>query len=149
MASATGNGDSVEHLEEVKAECAEEFFCGALFWLKASPCSVGLISFSEDAVDSFTGAQEFVYILGFSFVCKLELVLKINEAVVYRSCREHQDLGFDSRPDNTIHQLCVTVFLQVFVLVRSETTSVAEIVGFVNDYEVVVAPIDVLEIETV
>ena len=56
---------------------------------------------------------------------------------------------FDSSPDNTIPQLCVTVFLQVFVLVRSETTSVAEIVGFVNDYEVVVAPIDILEIETV
>ena len=149
MASATGNGDSVKHLEEVKAECVEEFLCGALFWLKASPCSVGLTGFSEDAVDSFTGAQELVYIRGFSFVCKLELVLKINEAVVYRSCREHQDFGFDSRPDNTIHQLCVTVFLQVFVLVRSETTSVAEIVGFVNDYKVVVAPIDILEIETV
>ena len=149
MASATGNGDSVKHLEEVKAECVEELLSGALFWLKASPCSVGLTGFSEDAVDSFAGAQELVYILGFSFVCKLKLVLKINEAVVYRSCREHQDFGFDSSPDNTIHQLCVTVFLQVFVLVRSETTAVAEIVGFVYDYEVVVAPIDVLEIETV
>ena len=68
-----------------------------------------------------------------------KLILQVIEAVVDRRGRKHQDLRLDALLDDTIHQpliACLPVF---------EGIVIAEIVRFVDDDEIVVAPVDAVQ----
>ena len=70
-----------------------------------------------------------------------DLVLEIGQAVVDRRGREHEHAGLDALLDDAPHEAVVT---GLAVVVRG---LVAEVVGFVDDDEVVVAPVDVGEVD--
>ena len=61
-----------------------------------------------------------------------------------------ENLRLDPCADYLIHQLEIAILARVFVvLVGGHFTTVAEVVAFVNNDKVVVAPVDVFEVETV
>ena len=70
-----------------------------------------------------------------------DLVLEVGQAVVDRRGREHEHAGLDAFLDDPPHEAVVA---GLAVIVRG---LVAEVVGFVDDHEVVVAPIDVREVD--
>ena len=93
-----------------------------------------------------------------TFVGQLQLVLQVVEAVIDRSGREHQHLGLDTSTNHPLHQLLVTVgfaflarlnhFHIVIQFLIIDVSTIAEIMALVNDYQVVVAPVDAFEVDT-
>ena len=69
------------------------------------------------------------------------LILKIGEAVVNRRGRKHEDASLDALFDDAPHKTVVT---GLAVIVRS---LVAEVVRLVDNNEVVVAPVDVGQVD--
>ena len=85
----------------------------------------------------------------------MQLVLQVVEAVVDRSGREHQHLGLDTSTDHLLHQLLVAVGFARFPVIEVrvkfliiDVATIAEIMALVNDYQVVVAPVDAFEVDT-
>ena len=72
---------------------------------------------------------------------KGDLVLEIGQAVVDRRGGEHEHAGLHALLDDSPHQ---AVIARLAVVVRG---LVAEVVGFVDDDEVVVAPVDMGEVD--
>ena len=70
-----------------------------------------------------------------------DLVLEVGEPVVDRRGREHEDAGLDAFLDDAPHQ---PVIAGLAVVVGR---LVAEVVGLVDDDEVVVAPVDMSEVD--
>ncbi|HUY28451.1 MAG TPA: hypothetical protein VMV27_13640 [Candidatus Binataceae bacterium] len=70
-----------------------------------------------------------------------DLILEVGEAVVNRRGREHQHARFHSSLDDVAHQAVVT---GLAILVSG---LVAEVVRFVDHDEIVIAPVDVREID--
>ena len=70
-----------------------------------------------------------------------DLVLEVGQAVVDRRGRKHEHAGLDAILDDAAHE---PVVARLAVVVRR---LVAEVVGFVDDDEVVVAPVDVGEVD--
>jgi hypothetical protein len=69
-----------------------------------------------------------------------DLVLEVGEAIIDRRGGEHEDAGLDALLDNAPHEAVVTSLAGI---VRGLVT---EVVGFVEYHEVVVAPINVGEV---
>ena len=67
-----------------------------------------------------------------------KLILQIHKTVIDRRGEEHQDFRLDAGADNLFHQLLIAVLLRVAV--RADT--VAEVMGFVNDDQVIVASVE-------
>ena len=70
-----------------------------------------------------------------------DLVLEIRQAVVDRRGREHENAGFHALLDDPAHQAVIARLAAVVCRL------VAEVVGFVDDDEVVVAPVHVGEVD--
>ena len=74
-----------------------------------------------------------------ALIGKRELVSQISEAVVNRSCRQHEDFCLHAFFDNFIHQFlvtCLTIIIDIII---------SEIVRLVDHNEVVVPPIHPIE----
>ena len=91
-----------------------------------------------------------------TFVCQLQLVLQVVEAVVDRSGTQHQDFCLDSCSNYLVHQSLIAVFLLLFsiiqyiqVIILIYITAITEIVALVYDYQVVVTPVDSFKINSV
>ena len=78
------------------------------------------------------------------------MILQVIETVVHRSSRKHQYLGLYSLLDDLVHQLEVSVFPWILIiLVGRHLASVTEIVAFVYHHQIVVPPIDVRKVLSV
>ena len=147
---AAGYRHAVQHLEEIKAEHPEQAVGCALFARELCPDVVGFLGLAEDVVDGGLCIEEIVHTTDITFVSQLELVLEVIETVVDRRGRKHQDLGLDTGTDHLVHQAEVTVLTRVFVIIPpGKLAAVAEVVGFVDDHEVKVAPVDFVERDAV
>ena len=69
------------------------------------------------------------------FIRQCQLVLQIAEFVVDRRRREHQNLGFNTRPNHLVHQRLIARFLFLVGLV------VTEVVRLVNHYQIIITPV--------
>ena len=73
------------------------------------------------------------------FIGKRQLVSQICETIVNRRRRQHQDLGLDPGLDHLVHQTLVTGFAILVDIV------VPEVVGFIDDDQIVIAPVHTIE----
>ena len=97
------------------------------------------LGIAEDFFHSSTRAQLLSEIFRVAFVSQGELVAQIIEAIVDRGGGEHEHLGFNALANNLIHQLLIAGF-SVF-----NRIVVSEIVRFVNDDQIIIAPVDTVQ----
>ncbi len=144
--TTAGDGDGIQNLEEVEAEHSEKAVRSALFAGKLCPDVIGFLRLTEDVVNGRLRIEKVIHTADIAFIGQLELVLEVVEAVIYRRGGEHQDLSLDSSTDDLVHQAEIAVFTRIFVIIApGKLAAVAEVVGFVNDHEVEVAPVDFVE----
>ena len=138
MLAAAGDGHAVQHFEEVEIQRFEQCRRGALFRGQLTPCIEGRLCLTEDLVDGVAGVELVVNLRRISFVCQCQLIFEIDKTIVDRSGGEHQHLRAHARANNAIEQAKIAVF--PFVLTRN-FAAIAEIMRFVNDDQIVIAPV--------
>ena len=142
--AAAGDGDAVEHLEEIEVQRFEQRFCGALRRGKLAPCVEGLLCAAEDFINRVRCIQLGVDLRGIAFIGEGKLVAQVGKAVVDRRGGEHQHLRLHACTDDLVHQAQIAVL--AFILTVSGA-AVAEVVGFVDHHQIIVAPVDSREID--
>ena len=130
-----GDRDTVEQFEEVEIELGQDCFGSPLFRGQFRPAIERGLGSAEDFFNAGCGVQLLGKNVRLTFIGEGQLVAQVIEAVVDRGRRQHEDFGFDPGPDDLVHQLLITGFLLL------EGVIVPEIVGFVDDDEVVIAPV--------
>ena len=101
---------------------------------------------TEDLIYAFGGRELFVDLFCVPFIGKRKLIFQVDELVVDRSCRKHQNFRAHTRPYHLVHQPQISV---LFRPLSGDFPSVAEVVAFVNYNQVIIAPIQPLEINPV
>jgi len=92
------DGDAVEQFEEVEVQRVQDGSRCSLLWWKLCPCvEVGLRT-TEYVLYRLAGAQLLAEVLGVTLVGQCQLIAQVIEAVVHRSGRKHQHLGFKLPP---------------------------------------------------
>ena len=92
-----------------------------------------------------------------TFVSQLQLVLQVAKTIVDRSCTEHQHFGLYAGTNHPVHQSLIAVFFLLltifddvqFVIVFIYISAITEVVAFVYDNKVVIAPVYPLKVNTV
>ena len=146
MATTACNGNGVEDFKEIEVEFLEQFCCGALFCRYACPAVIRCLCLTEYIVNATRCVQQGVDICAVALVCKLQLVFKVVEAVVYGSGRKHKHFGLYSVAYNAVEQTQVTVLALVAVICCSGLATVAEIVALVDNDKVIVSPIYLVKV---
>ena len=135
MLAGTGNRDAVQQFEEVEIERVQNRLAvrssgGSFDQLLNAAWALRNISSMLVLVFSFS-----IRISDCTFIGQGQLVAQIVETVVDGGGRQHQHLGFDAGPDDLVHQFLVTGFLLL------EGVVVAEIMRFIDDDQIVIAPV--------
>ena len=147
MLTRASNRHRVEHFKEIKTEAVEQCFCGSLLGWKFTPVIECSLCLTENIVNGVLCFEKSVDVRYVALVSESKLILQVIKAVVDRSSRQHQDFCLDSCSNHFVHQLEITVLAWVLVvLVGSDLTAVAEVVAFIDNYEVVVAPVDAFKV---
>ena len=110
----------------------------------------GSLCLAENIVNGVFGFEKSVDVRGIALVGESKLILQVIKAVVDRRCRQHQYLCLDSGSNHFVHQLEITVLARVLiVLIGSYFATIAEVVAFIYNHEVVVAPVDAFKVCTI
>ena len=135
-----GDGQQVEQREVVEAEHLDQARRRALGVVEIEPAVELLLRQPRRAVDAGDAVleQRRVVALG----GEGDLVPQVGQAVVDRRGREHQHRGLDALLDDPAHQAVVAGLAAL-----PWRPLVAEVVRLVDDDEVVVAPVDVGEVD--
>ena len=159
MASASGNGNRIQQFKEIEVQFFKQALRGALFGLQLGPSVICQLCRAEHIIYAAVDVKNLVDLLSMTFVCQLQLVLQVVEAVVDRSSTQHQDFCLDSCSNYLVHQSLIAVFLLLTIIYDIQVvsliilvihiTAIAEIVAFVYDYQVVVTPVDSFKINSV
>ncbi|MBT9163081.1 MAG: hypothetical protein DDT27_01650 [Dehalococcoidia bacterium] len=83
-----------------------------------------------------------------SFGQEINLVAQVLQVSVNRRGRDEEDFGFDAALDNILHQAFVTAlayYIPVFITLSPGV--IAEIMRFVNDYQIIISPVNRCEID--
>ena len=87
--------------------------------------------------------------IGLSLCYKGYLVSQVSKRVVDGCGRQHEHFSFDAGADDFLHQPLCPVHLQRAIFPCFFQGVATEVVGFVNDNEIVRAPVEVAEVNTV
>ena len=159
MASASGDGNRIQQFKEIEVQFFKQALRGALFGLQLGPSVVCQLCRAEYIIYAAVDVKNLVDLLSMTFVCQLQLVLQVVEAVVDWSGTQHQNFCLDSCSDYLVHQSLIAVFLLLtiiqyiqvvsLIILIIHITAITEIVAFVYDYQVVVTPVDSFKINSV
>ena len=141
MPARTGNGHAVQQLEEIEVQSIENRRGRALLRWKVGPGIECRLGTTKDTFDVLFSAQLVGQVIAVAFVGQGQLVLQVAEAVVDRGGGKHQHLGLYPLADHLIHQALVAGF---FVL---EGVIVAEVMRLVDHDQVIVAPVDAIQLD--
>ena len=85
-----------------------------------------------------------------ALIRQCDLIFQITETIVDRRGREHQNFGGNAFADNPVHQSGITVFtaIVIFIIIK-RIAAIAEVVGFIDDHQTIVFPIQPIEIDAV
>ena len=105
---------------------------------------------AEYLIDAAFCIKQFVNLLTLSLISKGDLILQVVETVVHRCGRKHKHFCLHPFTNNLIHQLQVTVFTGILiVLVGRYLTTITEVVAFVDNHKVIIAPVDVVKVKSI
>ena len=124
--AAAGDGEHVQQLEVVSVHRVDKALGGALLVWQLAPlveARLGLAAHLGDGLDAVGVCQVGVISLG----DELDLVAQVEQAVVHRRGREHEDLGAPAALDDVLDKA------RVAVLLLGVRRLVAEVVGLVDD----------------
>ena len=132
FAGAT-DGQQVEQLEIIQSERIQQILRCALFFRQMRPVGEGRLRHAGGIADAFDAMrlQEIILITGY----QQNLVAQVAGLVVDRGGRQQQDSGLDSSLYNLTHQEIIAG--GCFICLGG---AIAEIMGFVNDNEVIIPP---------
>ena len=148
MTAGAGNGHAVQELKKVEVQCAKQAVRRALCRIKLTPGIERPLCLTENLVDRLAGIQFSVNQLCVSFIGQRQLIAQIIEAVINRSGGEHQYLGLDACADHFLHQGFIAIV--TLSLVHTDAAgAVAEVVGLVDDHQIIVAPVEAIQIQAV
>ena len=139
MFAGAGDGQQVEQLEIVEAEHVHEPRRTPLRVFQGEPTVELELRLPDRGLDAGDAMVEQGGVVAFGD--EGDLVFEVGEAVVDRRGGEHQDAGLDALLDDAPHEAVVT---RLAVVVGG---LVAEVVRFVDDHQVVVAPVDVRKVD--
>ena len=135
-----GDGEQVEECEVVEAEHLDQAGRRALGFVEVEPAVELLLCKTRGAVDAADAVIEQSRVVAFGG--EGDLVAQVGQAVVDRRGREHEHTRLDALLDDLAHQAVVASLAP-----DSRRLLVAEVVRLVDDDEVVVAPVDVGEVD--
>ena len=145
MFSGPRNGNAIQHLEEVEVQRAKQRVRGPILRVQLAPRIEGLLGLPENLLDGLLGVELIVDEFRIAFVGKGQLILQVHETVVDRRSREHQHFGLHTGAYHLIHKPHIPVLLRVCM----GTGTVAEVMRLVYDHQIVVAPVQTVQIEAV
>ena len=147
MLAAAGYGHGVQHFKEIETQHAEKTVRCPLLRRKFGPVVVSPLCLSENVIKGTVSIKQVIHTFYLTLVCELKLILQVIESVVDRRCRQHQHLCLYTGLNDLVHQLQIAVLSRIAVIVSSGYLSaVAEVMGLVNYYQVVIAPVDILKL---
>ena len=135
-----GDGQQVEQLEVVEPQHVHEPGRAALGLFQGQPAVELKLRLANRRLDAGNAMVRSSAVSSPS-VTKAIWFLQVGQAVVDRRGREHEHAGLDALLDDPPHQAVVA---GLAVLVRG---LVAEVVRLVDDHQVVVAPVDVGQVD--
>ena len=146
MPTTACNGNGVEDFKEIEVEFLEQLCCGTLFCRYSCPAVIRCLCLTEYIVNATRCVQQGVDICAVALVCKLQLVFKVVEAVVYGSSRKHKYFGLYAFAYNLVEQTRITILALVALFVGCSLATVAEIVALVDNDKVIVSPIYLVKV---
>ena len=147
MLTRASNRYGVEHFKEIKTKAVEQCLSSTLLGRKFAPVVESSLCLAENIVNGVLSFEKSVDVRHVALVGESKLILQVIKAVVDRRCRQHQYLCLDSGSNHFVHQLEITVLTWILVvLVGSDFATIAEVVAFINNHEVVVAPVDAFKV---
>ena len=146
MLSRTGNRHTVQKFKEIKIQCPQKLVRCAFIGRELTPCVESLLCLTENFINALRCIELFVHLRCIALIGKCKLILEVNKLVINRRCGKHQHLGFYTCANDFVEQFQVTVF---FCILAGHLTAVTEVVTFINDNKVVVAPIQAVKVNSV
>ena len=144
MLPAARNGHAVQHLEKIKVQRLEQRFGRAPLCGQLAPCVEGLLCAAEDLVDGMRGVQLVVDLRSIALIGQCQLIAQVVKAVVDRRGREHQHPRAHPCANDLVEQPQIAVLALVYA---AHFAAISEIVGFIDDYQIIVTPIQARQID--
>jgi len=140
MATRTGNGQVIEQGKVVEAEHFDQQERRFLVLGQVEPAIEGFLCPPGSAVDTGDAVlgERRIVALG----DKGNLVAQVSQPVIHRGRRKHQDACFHTFADDLAHQAVVARFVAL-----TRRLFVAEVVRLVDHHQVVIAPVDVRQVD--
>ena len=150
MFSGASYSNAVENFKEIKAQRVEQSFGCALAVGQVRPAVESSLCLTEDVVNSRCCVEQRIDLVRLSLISECELIFEVIKTVVDRRSRQHKHFCFNAGADNTVEQLEIAVLARILVvLIGGDFTTVAEVMAFVNNHKVEVAPVDTFKVITV
>ena len=144
MFPGTSYGDTVQDFKKVEIQHLKQIFGCPICRFPFAPCVKGSLSIPENFVYRARSVQFFINEIRIAFIRQRQLVLQIIGSVIDWRCRKHQHLCFDTLSNHFIKQCKVTIFF--FVILTECLSSIAEIMGLINDNQIIIAPVQSAQI---
>ena len=145
MLSGSCNRYTIQNFKEIKIQSSQKSICGSIFRIQFAPCIKCLLSLPEDILQRFTCIKFAVKILSIAFICNCQLVSQIHKSIINRCSRKHQDFRLNAWTDYFIHQFHISIFHSVGMC----TSTITEIVWFVDNNQIIIAPIQPIQVKSV
>ena len=146
MSARTRHRNAVEDLEEVEVEPICQRRRGPIGRGQPRPVAKRRLRVAEYLIDRLVEPELFRPCVGVALIGELELVVQIAEPVVDGGCRKHQDLRLDSVLDDLVEEPLKAISLRLVLDLGRGVCTVAEVMGLVDDDEIVGAPVELLEV---
>ena len=98
---------------------------------------IGSLRITENIIYRIFCVQLIINFAAITFIGQLQLILQIVKAIINGSSRKHQHLCLHALTNNLVHQHRIAI-LFIFAI---KGTAITEIMRFINNYKVIVAPI--------
>ena len=146
MLSGARYRHTVQHLEKVKVKITEKIICSPLLHTELAPRIESLLCLPENLVYGFFRVELAVDLRSIALIGQGKLVAQIIKAVIDRRGREHQHLCLDPGPDDLVQKLQITV---LFLILAGNFAAIAEVMALVNHDQVIVAPIQTIQVKAI
>ena len=141
--AGTGDCNTVQYLKKVEVQHPQQFVGGTQLDVPFAPCVECFLCSTENLFYRPVGGYLVDPSVAVALIGQSQLIPQVIETIVDRRGRQHQYTGTGTGADDLVHQVGVAVCLAGVVNVAA----VAEVVGFIDDHQIVGTPVDLGEIQ--